>query len=446
MQATSLPVKKPLKLSEAEKKLYVKAQLVVGYYSLLRNLDLARTDEAAKPVVGVRFALAELTYLWAYRLSHLIVEFSKLCGDLDDFKDCSSQDTASQVKPGNLLHAVAVVYLGIGSIGPPEWNLPKTSHSHVVRRLEDELKTAYTFLLDSVRAYQCRLSAFTPGERTPSLPAIVDLVRTAHAGLPKHLVIDTSRLDDSGIIPHDFDPFPCLHGGIGQTSLVDILSAESGEILQMIMDPNLGDMWTPRQGIPLTLITDDNSKLDCSLDNVPDKSFSDRASTNVSTAQPQTATLREMSLALRQKSLFDTHPDPPRSHWGDLSILRSAGLQLDDEEAKEDLETNGSQELLQNSSTVLATWLVPEQWMPDFCHPDKKRKPEVVGWNPRPKNVTVPRARRKRKHAQDAGDGDSESDSSHPSKRRETYVPYNKEMMVFLEARNGVEGDLPYHN
>jgi hypothetical protein len=330
-------------LFTAEQDLFSKIQITLGYYSLLRNVDLIWTAETTLHVLAdVRFAMAELVYLLAFRINMLFVEisliFPVLNGEIFVEMHSSLDEVAptTHIRPVVFRYAAEILVRGLEAIGCPAWDLREKDAQSPLRQLERDLSESFLFMVNHLRAYECHLSGwYNRGQRTSSMPGLVAFVRAAKKGLctlPNHLIIAVQRhvpLCSKRSLSF-FDPFPLLQTQWNRYSTFDVFTHTPTELAAALL------CGSARHGqrIPEYLITEHNSRYKPSKFKF--EPHDDGAFTNSSTGCPGTATVGNLSLC--------GHPDPPLFYDNDFSIIAPA----DDPEA------------------ILMNLVPPEAWQAEF--------------------------------------------------------------------------------
>lgn len=431
-------------LPEAEQAVFSHVQLLLGYYSLLRNLNLVWTDETTMPAVDGRFILAEFVYYLGYRISHLLSEFSnKILPKLNDihFENHFQHDgsrSVPHIRPPVFLYAIEFLYWGLKSTGLPEWKLPEISGFGPVKRLQSELRHAYEFFLNHLLAYQCHFSAkHQNNHQLRTRPGLVNLVQSYDTGLPKHLVLSMQRHVpcDSGLsLRFGFNLFPYLHDGYGQRSILDILALRSGGVLLAMLTEN----WEPRHRFKERWVTEGNSQVSCRWSNVEHDVYSDQGRTATSIGYLHSDTMRGMSL--------EDHPDPPRWLDSTSSIHGLAHLKLEEGVGNQGPHESCVLGSLDTTVMNLDDLQIPEKWRTEFSATLGQTAPSTAARDMCPSSNEIGFPLHKRRHGGDgSNEQDSDSDSSHPSKRRETFLPYHAHMQTLLINSYGGKSNLPYN-
>jgi hypothetical protein len=411
-------------LFTAEQDLFSKIQITLGYYSLLRNVDLIWTAETTLDVLAdVRFAMAELVYLLAFRINMLFVEisliFPVLNGEIFVEMHSSLDEVAptTQIRPVVFRYAAEILVRGLEAIGCPAWDLRDEDAHSPLRQLERDLSESFLFMVNHLRAYECHLTGwYNRGQRTPSMLGLVAFVRAAEKGLctlPNHLIIAVQRHVPlcSKRSVFFFDPFPLLQTEWNRYSTFDMFAHTPAELAAAVP----GGPARHRQRVPEYLITEHNSRYKPSKFKF--EPHDDGAFTNSSKVCPGTATVGDLYLC--------GHPDPPMCSGTDFSIIALAGDHLE--------ESTDSP----NDSDAIPMEFVPRETWQAQCR-EAQAPPDAalqIRWDSLPTSTL---ALRKRKQDEVSVEGDAVSGSGHPCKRSEWPCPNTRCIQgLLLEGSGG---------
>jgi hypothetical protein len=390
-------------LSASERELFVRAQLVVGYYSLLRNFDLIRVNDAEWGGVDGHWVLADLTYLLAYRFSDLMYQISSQYPRISDecFRGYSFQSAEvpqPDVRPFIRFSVVEIIYRGIKTAGPPEWNLGPGAEFSELNNLAEQLEHTYQHIVQTLRLCECAFSALLPKARPPTLPGEVVMLReAARSGLPKNLVVAILPLDR---LLFRGDPFPLLATGPGWYSIIDVFALRGSVLTDAVLDSE--NPWIPRPRLPQYAVAEDNTIRDRQgLEKVGYQSQSERQKhgngTHVSTGYATATGFTELSF-------LRLHPDPPNSGYPP-SVLASIGLHLNE------VTTDHAEESQLSTDLDTADLLAPKSFYPDFHDPHGPEKADIRSWDARPISQSKRPRKRKRSEDDDETTAPSESDT-----------------------------------
>ncbi|ETI20128.1 hypothetical protein G647_08162 [Cladophialophora carrionii CBS 160.54] len=420
--------KEKKELRPAEQNLFSKIQITLGYYSLLRNVDLIWTAETTLDVLTeARFAIAELVYLLAFRINMLFVEiscvFPALDGDIFVEMHSSLDDDAptTKIRPVIFLYAAEILVRGLEAIGAPEWNLRDGDSQSPLLQLEKNLSQSFQFMVNHLRAYECHLSGwYNKRQRTFDMPGLLAFVRAAEKGLPNHLIVAVQRHTPWGSKSSFsfFDPFPLLQTQWSRYSTFDLFSSTPDALASAMLSGSAAC----GQRVPEFLITEHNSRFKLSKF----KKFESHDSvvmTTSSTGGPGPATEEQIDLC--------HHPDPPRFCGTDSSTLALAGLHLRDS--------------TESPNTLDAPWInfvPPERWEAEFRDAREPSDGELQVWEYM--SHASPSTQRKRKQGERSVDGHPALESGQLPKRRELAFPANPGIlaMYFGAVGEGTESKL----
>ncbi|KIW62203.1 hypothetical protein PV04_10400 [Phialophora macrospora] len=402
-------------LFAAEQDLFSKIQITLGYYSLLRNVDLVWTAETTRhDLADARFAMAELVYLLAFRINMLFIEISAIFPVLngENFVEMHSSlhDGApnTQIRPVVFRYAAEILVRGLEAIGRPAWDLRDEDAQSPLRQLERDLSESFLFMVNHLRAYECRLSGwYNRALRTPSMPGLLAFVRATEKGLPDHLIVAVQRhvpLYSKRSVSF-FDPFPLLQTQWNRYSTFDLFTHTPAELAAAV----LGGSTRRGQRVPEYLITEHNSRF--KLSKFRFEPHDDGACTNSSTGCPGTTTHRDFYLC--------GHPDPPRFCGTDFSVVALAGVHH---------ERNADSP--NDPDAMPMDFVPPKTWQAEFR--DAQAPPDAtlqIRWDlVQPVGPVL----HKRKEGDISVDGDSASESDLPSRRRKWLCPNTRSFQALL--------------
>lgn len=393
------PKKEP-GFSEREQELFSTVKLLLGYMSLLRNLDSTWINNSAYLADALNVVVAaELIYFLAFRLNMLLREFSSKCPSLGD--------RFIEARPAIIHYALEVMYLGMQSMAGHRWSMPETDSFHPLRQLQEDFHERTNYIIDRILTYECHLSGQNEeARRTPNAPPLLVFARRAEKCLPRYLVV-TAQIHMP--LSPTFDPFPLMRPRPGNRSIIDVLATSHRCLTCDVANGSI----IPRNRFPEYLVTEDNSKVYYRLLTMEHEIHEGSKFTYSSTGGPTNP----------KQDLFTYDTDLPPTIWErpyNSDLLTFVGkFNALSPETNHPMYPPTIPPL--NSPDLGATQLqLPERWATDFNGQLGLGDANPTDWNLAPDSY--PLEQRKRQRPKDGSEPEIMSDVSYSSKRAMTYL------------------------